>query len=169
MGSLLRGALRAHQFRSQIQCLRHPFTAAAVAGPRLCQPPPFADSGRIRRNSTAVASSADAAAPVPFPHPPGLYSPQDAKAESARRILLAAASATRPRNDWTRGEVSAMYYQPLLELAHQAVRTLHLLSSLLLHIISVLMVCPKGFTDMLARASSTGGSTSRARFSCAPS
>ncbi|PHH62814.1 hypothetical protein CDD81_6706 [Ophiocordyceps australis] len=42
----------------------------------------------------------------------------------AERILREAVAAKEPRQDWTRHEISAIYYQPLLELAHQA-STLH--------------------------------------------
>lgn len=43
------------------------------------------------------------------------------KDEVNRQIFLDAVNATAPRRDWTRKEVSAIYYQPMLELTHQAV------------------------------------------------
>lgn len=43
-----------------------------------------------------------------------------ARQANAERILQDAVAATGPRQDWTREEISAIYYQPLLELAHQA-------------------------------------------------
>lgn len=47
-----------------------------------------------------------------------------AKQADAAKILKDAVSATGPRQNWTREEISAIYYQPLLELAHQAVSQL---------------------------------------------
>lgn len=41
--------------------------------------------------------------------------------EAARIILRTAVAATRLRHDWTKKEIAAIYYQPLLELAFQAV------------------------------------------------
>lgn len=43
------------------------------------------------------------------------------KSEINRQIFLDAVNATAPRRNWTRKEVAAIYYQPVLELAHQAV------------------------------------------------
>lgn len=45
----------------------------------------------------------------------------DGESEANRHIFLDAVKATKPRNDWTTTEVASIYYQPLLELAHQAV------------------------------------------------
>ncbi|KAG5999692.1 hypothetical protein E4U54_001724 [Claviceps lovelessii] len=39
---------------------------------------------------------------------------------NAAQILKDAVSAAGPRQNWTRDEIAAIYYQPLLELAHQA-------------------------------------------------
>jgi biotin synthase len=44
-----------------------------------------------------------------------------ARKASSKKILQDAVAATGPRQNWTRDEISAIYYQPLLELAHQAV------------------------------------------------
>lgn len=44
-----------------------------------------------------------------------------ASEEANRQIFMDAVKATAPRNNWTRKEVAAIYYQPMLELAHQAV------------------------------------------------
>ena len=44
---------------------------------------------------------------------------------AAKKIFRDAVAATAPRNTWTRQEISAIYYQPLLELAHQAVSRIH--------------------------------------------
>ncbi|POR35935.1 Biotin synthase, mitochondrial [Tolypocladium paradoxum] len=43
-----------------------------------------------------------------------------ARQAEASKIFRDAVAATGPRQDWTRREISAIYYQPLLELAHQA-------------------------------------------------
>ncbi|KAG5958220.1 biotin synthase [Claviceps arundinis] len=43
-----------------------------------------------------------------------------ARQVDATSILKAAVRATAPRQNWTREEIAAIYYQPLLELAHQA-------------------------------------------------
>ncbi|KAJ4396711.1 biotin synthase [Gnomoniopsis smithogilvyi] len=112
--TLFRSAMRARRFPSQAQCFRYPLGATAIARPRLCQIS-VADVLQGRMNSTAAEASAEVASPFPFPHGQALDSQQN-----ARRILLEAAAATRTRNDWTEKEVSAMYHQPLLELAHQA-------------------------------------------------
>lgn len=108
--------MRACRVPSHIQYPLRPTTAAAVASPRLCQIPSL-NSQRCRMNSTAaVETPTEIASPFPFPQRQDLD-----KQQNARQILLGAAAATRPRNDWTEQEVSAMYHQPLLELAHQAV------------------------------------------------
>jgi len=48
-----------------------------------------------------------------------------------KHVLEAAVAATSPRQTWTREEISAIYYQPLMELVFQAVRkeNPHLLSA----------------------------------------
>lgn len=128
-GTLLGGAMRARRVPSHIQCFRYPLraTTAAVAKSQLCQTP-FVDSQRCRMNSTAAAVEAptEIASPFPFPHRQELD-----KQQNARQILLGAAAATRPRNDWTEKEVSAMYHQPLLELAHQAVSIICVLDTII--------------------------------------
>lgn len=48
-----------------------------------------------------------------------------ARQANAKKILQDAVAATGPRQNWTRQEISAIYYQPLLELAHQAVSQTH--------------------------------------------
>lgn len=125
-GTLFRSAMRAHRLPSQVQGFfwssSRPVTT--VARPRQCQTP-LANNPRSRMNSTVVETSPDTASPFPFPHAPLVDSHPDATAtataRSPRQILLDAAAATTPRNNWTRKEVSVMYHQPLLELAHQAV------------------------------------------------
>lgn len=52
--------------------------------------------------------------------------PESARRAEAKKIFTDAVAATAPRNSWTRQEISAIYYQPPLELAYQAVRFLAL-------------------------------------------
>lgn len=40
---------------------------------------------------------------------------------NAKKILQEAVVAKGPRQNWTREEIAAIYYQPLLELTYQAV------------------------------------------------
>jgi biotin synthase len=47
-------------------------------------------------------------------HPP--------RSDDGSKILRDAVAAQEPRHNWTREEISAIYYQPLMELAYQAVR-----------------------------------------------
>ncbi|KAF3168946.1 biotin synthase [Orbilia oligospora] len=69
------------------------------------------------RKGTAAAFAAPAAS-APEQHPELV---QDfTRQQNAKRILQEAVAATAPRQNWTRQEISAIYYQPLLELAHQA-------------------------------------------------
>lgn len=46
---------------------------------------------------------------------------QSIQAANKKKIFEDAAKATAPRNSWTREEISAIYYQPLMELTYQAV------------------------------------------------
>ena len=68
-------------------------------------------------------------------NPPPASSPVDAaeisrlrteeeRRENARRILQDAVAAKAPRHDWTKEEIAAIYYQPLMELSYQAVRNI---------------------------------------------
>src|SRR6478609_736288 len=43
------------------------------------------------------------------------------RAEKRKQILREAVSSTQVRHDWTKDEIAAIYYQPVLELAYQAV------------------------------------------------
>ena len=43
------------------------------------------------------------------------------RAEKRKQILREAVSSTSVRHDWTKDEIAAIYYQPVLELAYQAV------------------------------------------------
>lgn len=71
-----------------------------------------------RANSTAVDS------PVNFgaaPPPPPQQQQQQKLGLDGKKLVADAVAATQPRNNWTKEEISAIYYQPLLELAYQAV------------------------------------------------
>lgn len=62
--------------------------------------------------------------PSPPPPPPNVTTPESVEAErqaNAREILKKAVNATAPRNNWTKEEISAIYYHPLMDLAFQAV------------------------------------------------
>ncbi|KAK3900223.1 hypothetical protein C8A05DRAFT_45891 [Staphylotrichum tortipilum] len=80
-------------------------------------------------NSPARMSTvaADQSVPLPTsPPPPPLQQPVSTPENSterqqrAKRILQDAVAATAPRHNWTRDEISAIFYQPLMELAFQA-------------------------------------------------
>jgi biotin synthase len=51
------------------------------------------------------------------------------RAEKRKQILREAVTSTQVRHDWTKDEIAAIYYQPVLELAYQAVSDLFFLSS----------------------------------------
>ncbi|KAK3305912.1 uncharacterized protein B0T15DRAFT_511777 [Chaetomium strumarium] len=68
-----------------------------------------------------VVPSPGSPPPPTLQHPPGHDLEHDAERQQrARRILQQAVAATAPRNDWARDEISAIFYQPLMELAFQA-------------------------------------------------
>ncbi|EFQ34380.1 biotin synthase [Colletotrichum graminicola] len=69
-----------------------------------------------------MSSVAEAVGVAPAPPPPAQGSELAAaqRAIEAKKILQKAASATTVRHDWTKDEISAIYYQPLMELAFQA-------------------------------------------------
>ena len=54
-------------------------------------------------------------------HPAPLKNVNQTARHDGNRVLQEAVAAERPRHDWTREEISAIYYQPLMELAYQAV------------------------------------------------
>ncbi|KAF6808520.1 biotin synthase [Colletotrichum sojae] len=71
---------------------------------------------------SGMSSVAEAVAVAPAPPPPA-EDPNLAAAQraiEAKRIFHNAVNATEIRHDWTREEISAIYYQPLMELAFQA-------------------------------------------------
>ncbi|KAK8076803.1 biotin synthase [Apiospora saccharicola] len=47
------------------------------------------------------------------------------------QILRAAVAATKPRNDWTREQITAIYHEPLMELVHQAAKKVESVESVL--------------------------------------
>lgn len=60
----------------------------------------------------------------PPPPPPVAGSHEHVHAQrqqKAQEILRDAVAAKAPRNNWTKEEIAAIYYQPLMELAFQAV------------------------------------------------
>lgn len=58
----------------------------------------------------------------PPPPPAGAHeSVEKQRRENAKRILREAVSVQQPRNDWTKEEIAAIYYQPLMELTYQSV------------------------------------------------
>ncbi|KAM3469982.1 hypothetical protein MY5147_006687 [Beauveria neobassiana] len=73
----------------------------------------------LRWNSCVVDVS-----PLKFepPAPPMQQQQQREKLseEAKKKIFLDAVAADHVRHNWTRQEIAAIYYQPLLELAHQA-------------------------------------------------
>ncbi len=72
----------------------------------------------LRWNSSVVDVS-----PLKFdpPAPPATQQREKLQDEAKRKIFYDAVAADHVRNNWTRPEIAAIYYQPLLELAHQAV------------------------------------------------
>ncbi|KAK1764165.1 hypothetical protein QBC33DRAFT_548250 [Phialemonium atrogriseum] len=110
--------------------------AAAAATSRLTLSRPILTAVGRARMSTVIESDRRIgqlpSTPPPPPasplHPPRQprpvqqqETPQDGdRQQNARRILREAAEATAPRHNWTRQEIAAIYYQPLLELTYQA-------------------------------------------------
>ncbi|KAK3293151.1 uncharacterized protein B0H64DRAFT_206849 [Chaetomium fimeti] len=71
--------------------------------------------------SPARMSTAAAAQAIPSTANPADQELLDSeRRQRAREILQDAVAATAPRHDWTREEISAIFYQPLMELAYQA-------------------------------------------------
>lgn len=67
----------------------------------------------------------------PPPPPTAVHeSVEQQRRENAKRILREAVSVQQPRHDWTKEEISAIYYQPLMELAYQAVSFFAVVSSI---------------------------------------
>lgn len=77
------------------------------------------------RMSTVAAAQTVSPSPLTTsqPLPQASVSPEHdgERQRRAAQILREAVAATAPRHDWTRDEISAIFYQPLMELAYQAV------------------------------------------------
>ncbi|KAK0628000.1 Biotin synthase [Lasiodiplodia hormozganensis] len=76
-------------------------------------------SGRAHM-STVVEDLGNTPSPPP---PPPAAAPASVEAEresNAREILKRAVNATAPRNNWTKEEIAAIYYTPLMDLAFKA-------------------------------------------------
>ncbi|KAK3937780.1 hypothetical protein QBC46DRAFT_177126 [Diplogelasinospora grovesii] len=79
--------------------------------------------GRAQMSTVVEEPGISSTTPPPPPPSPQQYQPtqQDVdRQQRAKRILQDAVAATAPRHDWTREEISAIYYQPLMELAFQS-------------------------------------------------
>jgi len=79
----------------------------------------------VRRLATGITdqaaqamSSKQAPQQAPSHYPAGKDSQYQ---QWAKRVFHQAVTAASPRHDWTRQEISAIYNQPLMELAYQAV------------------------------------------------
>ncbi|OAA63121.1 Biotin synthase [Cordyceps fumosorosea ARSEF 2679] len=73
----------------------------------------------LRWNSSVVDASPLKFEP-PAPPPPVTEQRDKLLEEAKKKIFRDAVAADHVRNNWTRQEIAAIYYQPLLELAHQA-------------------------------------------------
>lgn len=59
---------------------------------------------------------------LPPPPPPENHKrTEHQRSQYAKEVLQNAVAARVPRHDWTREEIAAIYYQPLMELSYQAV------------------------------------------------
>ncbi|XDG06061.1 hypothetical protein ABKA04_005676 [Annulohypoxylon sp. FPYF3050] len=58
--------------------------------------------------------------PIPAPNPVRHEAPTATPAPTPKNVLRDAVSATQPRNNWTRDEISVIYNHPLMDLVHQA-------------------------------------------------
>lgn len=129
------------QFNPTSSCLDHPVTMRsphAAAGRLVCRStwPLVAAPARqgipflpLHASRRANSSLVDRPIPPPFrPPPPPAAADNTVRQEdngeaAARRIFLDAIAAEAPRRDWTKKEIASIYYQPLMELAYQAVST----------------------------------------------
>ncbi|KAM4065729.1 biotin and thiamine synthesis associated domain-containing protein [Hirsutella rhossiliensis] len=96
-----------------LRALRRPASACS-------SPPPFSSrtcsAGQPRTGATLV----DSPTATHDLAPPPEAKPSPHREAEADNIFRDAVAARAPRQDWTREEISAIYYQPLLELAHCA-------------------------------------------------
>ena len=97
-------------------------------------PPPPPSSSSPSTTRSIPSSSAPVGGLTAKPEPPSHQTQQTQQAQEdssflqdavrqreAKQLFLRAIAATAPRHDWTRKEIAAIYYQPLMELTHQAV------------------------------------------------
>ncbi|OTA56241.1 biotin synthase [Hypoxylon sp. EC38] len=97
---------------------------------RLAEPlvrPAQCNSIRLFTTACSRASPASAAAIQPqhsdqpsFPIPGPIPVRNEISPPTPKDVLRDAVSATRPRNNWTRDEIAAIYDHPLMDLVHQA-------------------------------------------------
>lgn len=88
---------------------------------RQAQPAVAGWHGRVRAMSTVVDYAGRPSQPPP-PPPTGTHETvEKQRSDKAQRILRDAVSAAQPRHDWTKEEIAAIYYQPLMELTYQSV------------------------------------------------
>ncbi|KAM5355250.1 hypothetical protein ACJ41O_001896 [Fusarium nematophilum] len=74
---------------------------------------------QVRAMSTVVDYAGRPSQPPP--PPAGAHEVvEKQRAERKKQILREAVTATQVRHDWTKEEIAAIYYQPVLELAYQA-------------------------------------------------
>ncbi|KAG6014329.1 hypothetical protein E4U41_004863 [Claviceps citrina] len=104
-------AMRSSLVTSGLGSLRRPATQSAAV---FTQAPWMPARGQARTGATLV----DTPTATTHGQLDAVNSP--ARQASAARILKDAVSAAGPRQNWTREEIAAIYYQPLLELTHQA-------------------------------------------------
>lgn len=71
--------------------------------------------------STVVEDLGNTPSPPPPPPTAASASVEAEREANARQILKTAVNATAPRNNWTKEEIAAIYYSPLMDLAYQAV------------------------------------------------
>ncbi|KAH7156503.1 hypothetical protein EDB81DRAFT_928518 [Dactylonectria macrodidyma] len=75
--------------------------------------------GRVRAMSTVVDYVGRPAQPPP--PPTGAHEDvEKQRSDKAKAILRDAVSAAQPRHNWTKEEIAAIYYQPLMELTYQS-------------------------------------------------
>ncbi|KAH7001356.1 hypothetical protein EDB80DRAFT_89890 [Ilyonectria destructans] len=86
---------------------------------RQAQPAVAGWHGRVRAMSTVVDYAGRPSQPPP--PPTGTHETvEKQRSDKAQRILRDAVSAAQPRHDWTKEEIAAIYYQPLMELTYQS-------------------------------------------------
>lgn len=92
---------------------------ASVLLRRQAQPAVAGWHRRVRAMSTVVDYAGRPSQPPP--PPAGTHETvEKQRSDKAKRILRDAVSAAQPRHDWTKEEIAAIYYQPLMELAYQS-------------------------------------------------